>query len=131
MTNSIKRRYEWLKKLRWISRISSIISIAIILMFLFGEKFDVNKITTSQWIGFAFFPIGIVTGFIVGWRNEKIGGLISVLSLICFYLIYGLLLNDKLPLGIAFLIFTIPGFMFLFTGLFAEFAIRKPKKTMN
>jgi hypothetical protein len=92
-------------------------------MFFFGEDFVVSKITPVQLIGFLFFPIGLVTGFILGWKWEILGGTISIASLFCFYMIYGLVLNGEFPRGIAFLIFSLPGFLFLASGMYGDIAI--------
>lgn len=125
MNDFIRKRYSMLKVLRMTARISSVLSIAVLLMFLFGEEFNPAKIKFNQWIGFLFFPVGIVLGFIIGWKYELTGGLISVISLLCFYFIYGLALTGKLPQTFAFLIFTIPGFLFVICGIYAYFAIGK------
>jgi hypothetical protein len=125
MKVSVKERYQWLKRLRWIARIASILSVAVILMFLFGEEFDVSKITANQWLGFLFFPVGLIAGFIIGWKKEMLGGIISILSLLGFYFIYGLLVSGRIPQGFAFIIFALPGFLFLACGIYAYFAIGK------
>ncbi len=125
MIGDIKKRYERLKIFRWVARITSLLSIAVLLMFLFGEEFDTSKITRNQWVGFSFFPIGLVIGFIAGWKNELIGGSISVLSLLGFYFIYGLMLTGKIPSGFGFIVFALPGFLFLACGIYAYLAIGK------
>jgi len=94
-------------------------------MFLLGEEFDVSAITSREWIGFFFFPVGLVAGFIVGWKNEILGGAISLVSVFCFYLVYGLILSGEFPRGFAFFVFSIPAFLFLAAGIFAETAIGK------
>jgi FtsH-binding integral membrane protein len=113
-----------------VARIFSALSIIVLLMFLFGEEFDVSKITFHQWVGFLFFPVGIVIGFIVGWKNEILGGIISILSLLLFYLIYGLLLTETLPTGAGLLIITIPAFLFLICGIYGYLTIKKPAKNI-
>lgn len=125
MKVSVKGRYQWLTRLRWSARILSILSVAVILMFLFGEEFDASKITANQWLGFLFFPIGLVAGFIIGWKKELPGGIISIISLFGFYFIYGLLVSGRIPQGLAFIVFALPGFLFLACGIYAYFAIGK------
>jgi hypothetical protein len=96
-----------------------------LLIFLSGEEFDTAKITFAQWIGFLFFPVGLVAGFIVGWRNEMLGGIISISSLLGFYFIYGLLITGKIPRGLWFIVFALPGFFFLACGIYEHFSIGK------
>lgn len=123
MTGTAKRRFEVLKIFRWVARISSLISILMLLMFMAGEGFDIGRISAEQWVGFLFFPIGLVAGFIVGWKREFLGGAIAVLSLLGFYLIYGLWISGTMPRGLSFLVFSLPGFLFLACGIYAYFAI--------
>ena len=127
MTASMKRRYETLSLLRWVARISSLISILVLVMFFVGEGFDPGRVSGRQWLGLLFFPVGLITGFIIGWKYEIIGGAVSVLSLLAFYFIYGLLISGRLPRGWAFAVFALPAILFLFAGIFAETAIGRGK----
>lgn len=119
---------EWLYGLRWFARICSIASIALILLFFFGEEFDPAKINMKQWIGFLFFPIGVVAGMIIAWKREGIGGAISIVSLIGFYLVYGLLLNNRFWQGSAFIVFAIPAFLFFMYWLIFHFTLDRVVK---
>ena len=112
-----------LKTFRWTARIASVLSIALVLIFLTGEEFDVSKITPVQWLGFLFFPVGMGTGFIVGWKNDLLGGIISISSLIGFYFIYGLLITGQRPPEFWCIVLALPGFLFLAGGIYAHFAI--------
>jgi hypothetical protein len=96
---------------------TSILSIGLLALFLFGEGFDVRVIDGSEWIGLLFFPFGVVVGFLVAWKREALGSLISIGSLLCFYLAYGLMLSGRLPRGWAFAAFTSPAFFFLVSSL--------------
>lgn len=108
---------------RWSARILSIASTAMLLLFVFGEKFDTSKVTGRQWLAFAFFPLGIVVGFVVAWWKEGLGGGITIASLLIFYLIFVLLLRGDLGRGVWFLVFAIPGFLFL-----AAYAISRARR---
>ena len=103
----------WQLSLRWTARFLSIVSTAVLFLFLAGEPFQVSTITARQWMGFAFFPVGLVIGFAIAWWKESLGGAITVASLLLFYLFY--------PSGAgniwAFFVFAIPGLLFLVSGL--------------
>lgn len=108
---------------RWSARILSIASTAMLLLFVFGEKFDASKVTGRQWLAFVFFPLGIIVGFVVAWWKEGLGGGITIASLLIFYLIFVLLLRGDLTRGVWFLVFAIPGFLFL-----AAYAISRARR---
>jgi hypothetical protein len=108
---------------RWSARLLSIASTALLLLFVFGEKFEASKVTGRQWLAFVFFPLGIVAGFAVAWWKEGLGAGISVVSLLIFYLIFVLLLRGNLARGVWFLVFAIPGFLFL-----AAYAISRARR---
>lgn len=103
----------FLHLLRWTARAAGIVCLAIILMFLFGERSDFGKITGKQLIGFAFFPIGVFVGLVLAWREEGLGGAIAVGSILGIYFIYGWLLNGSINQGWAFLLFLVPGVLFV------------------
>jgi len=97
---------------RWSARLLSIASTALLLLFVFGGR-ETLKFAGRQWLAFVFFPVGIVVGFAVAWWKEGLGGGISVVSLLIFYLIFVLLLGGNIARGGWFLVFAIPGFLFL------------------
>lgn len=108
---------------RWSARLLSIASTAMLLMFLFGEPFEPSRITGRVWLAMIFFPLGIVVGFVVAWWREGLGGSISIASLLIFYLIFVSLLGGHLTRGGWFLMFAVPGFLFL-----AAYAISRARR---
>jgi hypothetical protein len=70
--------------LKTIARFWSALSIALILLFIFGEGLDPSKLTANEWLGFFFFPFGLTIGLIIAWSKELIGGIVSILSIIVF-----------------------------------------------
>lgn len=106
--------------LRWTARVLALATLLLLAMFYIGEGMNIGEITPREYIGLAFFPIGLTAGFIVAWRNEFLGGVISVASIVAFYLIYGALLSGSIMQGSAFLVFGIPGLLFLIYGLLAR-----------
>ncbi len=109
--------------LRWTARILSIASTVVLLLFLFGEPFDVSRITAKEWAGLALFPLGVVIGFAIAWWKEIPGGAITTVSLIIFCLLF----VGKSGRAWPFFIFALPGLLFIMSGLLAR--IRKPAVT--
>ena len=107
----------WEYFLRLAARSSSIVCLAIILLFFLGEGFAFERVTLEQWIGLGFFPVGVLIGLVLAWREELIGGAITLLSIGGFYLVYGWLLNSTFRLGWAFVPFLLPGLLFVAYGL--------------
>ncbi len=98
--------------IRWAARILGVVNIIFIILFVIGEGFDYTLITQTEWILFVFFPVGISIGMIVAWWKEGVGGSITVGSLVIFYIIH-FVSRGQFPNGLWFLVFTIPGFLFL------------------
>lgn len=100
---------------KWLGRLTSVISVGLLGMFLFGGNEGIVP-TLREAVAMAFFPFGVAAGMIIGWKRELAGGLVSIMSLALFYAIMAM--NDRgESLGPWFLIFTIPGFLFLCAGL--------------
>ena len=95
----------------------SIISIAVMLTFLNSDVLTFGQTAPKQWVGFLFFPVGVIAGMLLGWWREVLGGAVTVFSLLGFYLIYGWLLNNQIWLGAWFIVFALPGILFLISGL--------------
>lgn len=105
--------------LRWSARILGLVMLAVFLMFFIGEGLSEpagRPWRVSEMIAFALFPVGVAAGFLVGWRNERLGGGISVACLAAFYLA-DILFTGTLPSGPWFLVFSLPGFLFLAASL--------------
>jgi len=98
---------------RWIARILSILSIGMLLLFFFGEA-DFSQpfhLSTQEWILVTFFPLGVMVGMILGWWREGLGGLITTIGLLGFYLV-DILFTGTPPGGPFFLLFSLPGLLF-------------------
>lgn len=102
--------------LKWAARALSVLSVGVILLFFVGEGFDPSDVTLRQWAALLLFPIVVVAGMLIAWRHESLGGVVSVAGLAAFYL-YSALLNGGTPRGLAFLVLSVPGFLFLLYGL--------------
>ncbi len=102
--------------LRWAARLGSLLSLAFLLLFFFGEKMNFGQLPPSEIVGLLFFPVGITVGMLLGWRWETLGGAVTVLSLLAFYkVMYAA--SGRFPEGIWFALFALPGLFFLYCGL--------------
>ena len=96
---------------RWAARIGSLISIGLLLAFVFGEGGDPAALAPLDWLGLALFPGGVILGMLVGFWREGWGGAMTLVSILAFY---GLqfALSGRLPGGPYFLAFALPGLFF-------------------
>lgn len=104
---------EVLSGLRGLARIWSLLSIILLFLFFVGEDIQIAKIAPQEWLGLLFFPVGITLGLLIAWRKEGLGGAITMISLLAFYFVYGLLLRGSFPQGWAFGMFAAPGLLYL------------------
>jgi hypothetical protein len=101
--------------IKWLARLTSIVSITLMAMMFVGEGFRPSEISRNEWIGLFFFPFGVVLGMVIAWWKEGMGSIVTVGSLTGFYLVYGYLLGR--PVGPWFVVFASPGFLFLLHSL--------------
>lgn len=95
-----------------LARVGSIASITLLVMLFVGEGADPSKISSNEWVGLVFFPLGVVIGMAIAWWKEGWGWVITLGSLLGFYVVWGFLLRNHIG-GWWFLIFASPGFLFL------------------
>jgi hypothetical protein len=102
--------------IRWTARCLSILSIAGLGLFMFGEKLDLFRFQPFELLQFLFFPVGLAIGLLMAWRFEALGGGISIGSFVLFYLL-NYAKAGSFPRGWTFFGFSIPGILFLFIWL--------------
>jgi hypothetical protein len=117
-------RERWVSRVGWLARGWAVLTVGLVLAFLVGEGFHPSRLQAREWLGLAFFPVGICVGMIVAWRHELAGGLITVGSLAAFYVIH-FVTAGIFPRGWAFLVFAAPGFIFVLTAVLRERARSK------
>ena len=100
---------------RWFARITSVLMLVVLALFVFGEG-GAGLPSWQAWVGFLFFPAGVSVGFVLAWRREALGAMVSISSLLAFYLVAGWLLSGRLPSGPWFAIFTSPALLFLLSS---------------
>jgi hypothetical protein len=106
--------------IRWTARIWAAASLLFLSAFIFGNTEPPEKWpTVVEWIGLAFFPIGIILGLVIAFRKELLGGAIAVLSLLGFY-IWHFIVAGRIAEGPWFVIVAAPGLLFLIAGIFSH-----------
>jgi len=110
MNGPIDRHRRWIRALRWTARLWSVASVVLVVAFIAGEGFHPSGL--KDWLGVLFFPIGISVGMLLAWAKERLGGSITVGSLLTFYVVR-FATTGTFPKGWAWLAFAAPGFLFL------------------
>lgn len=105
------------KYLSYAAKITSLISISILSLFFLNGNIQFYALQESTVLLMFFFPVGVILGMIIGWIKPLWGGIVGTLSIILFYLIHYFKVQF-LPDGLAFIILTIPCFLFLMEGIF-------------
>lgn len=98
--------------IEFLARVSSVVSITLLVLLFQGEAFHPSEVAPRQWIALVFFPVGVVIGMIIAWWKEGLGVSVTLGSLLAFYFVYGYLLRYHLG-GWAFVMFASPAFFFL------------------
>lgn len=113
--------------MRLSARVLSIASTLVLLLFLFGEPFNVSRITPKQWAGLALLPLGVVVGFAMAWKKEILGGAITLGCVVTFCLLFVGKVGHAWP----FFVFAFPGLLFIISGLLARSGRRTAQPTPN
>jgi hypothetical protein len=105
--------------LRWSARLTGLLSIGVLLLFLTGEDGLIAgwaKVRPAEWVGLLFFPFGVLLGLALAWWREALGAAVAAVSVAAFYAHY-VLLSGRLPGGPWFLVFTAPAALFFASWL--------------
>ena len=115
----IQSLYRAIPILRLLARTTSLLSLGWLVIYLMRTGFDSTQLTSSEWAGLIFFPIGVIIGLGLGWLQEWAGGLITMVSVLAYYLFLGMPLTGYWPADWTFLVYAIPGALFLAGGWLA------------
>ena len=93
--------------LRWTARASSLFCVFLLMLFLFGSRVE-KWPNLAQVMELMLFPCGIIVGLSLAWWREGIGAMVAAISLLGFYILYGVTNGGAVPRGPWFIIFTSP-----------------------
>lgn len=100
----------------WTARVWSILSIGFFLLIIVGHLFfpDESDVlpTSIDIVAMLFNPLGLLVGMVIAWKRERLGGIITICSLIVFYMLI-IIPRDAFRATPTFLILAGPGFLFL------------------
>ena len=104
-----------LQTIRWIARLTSLATIAVISMMAMPEQGGERVLpTATEWTGLAMFPVGVCAGLIIAFFRPRLGGWVSIGSLIGFY-VWHVAVAGGLPGGPYFAILTSPAIFWLWS----------------
>ncbi|HMS17003.1 MAG TPA: hypothetical protein PKA37_09205 [Planctomycetota bacterium] len=116
--------------LRWTARGWGVASGVLLIAFAFGGR-EHFHLTTTEAVGFLFFPVGVILGFGLAWWHDLAGGLLTLGSLALFYA-WLFVRDGRLSGGPYFLLFAAPGFLHVATAiLVAKNRNRGPRSTTH
>jgi len=104
---------------RWVARVWSILSVLFVLAFFMGEAGSGPGPTAREWVGLAFWPIGVCVGLVVAWCREVVGGILALGCLLAFCA-WDVLRSEHLPGGPFFFLVAAPALLFLAVGLLSH-----------
>ncbi|MHC4206936.1 MAG: DUF7670 domain-containing protein [Planctomycetota bacterium] len=112
-------RSKTLRVVRWIARVSSGFSAALILLIFIGEGLirgfePLLHMSVREFLMMVAF-IALWLGLLLGWKWELCGGLLTVCGVASFYLV-DYLFTGTLPGVLLPLIFALPGLLYLYCG---------------
>jgi hypothetical protein len=113
----MKNKKQIARILLLIARIWGALSLAFLLFMvgahligaLFGSGESGNGFqSTTEMLSFIFFPVSIMIGLALTWKWEGLGGIVTIVGIICFHILRPDLIFDPMIDGLAF-----PGFLFV------------------
>jgi hypothetical protein len=102
--------------LKWLGRILSVASIIMIASTYAYEDVETASMNFEEFSMLLCFPVGIISGMIIAWWWEGIGGGITIMSLIGFY-IFSYIFFGVFPEGNEYIKYSSPGMFFIFYSL--------------
>lgn len=106
--------------LQWTARVGSLICLIVAAVWLIGGGFTPAQV--DPWLGFGLlvFSVGVLFGELLAWRWEKLGSLLSMVSLAGFCLTDLIWVSGAGVAVLAAVAFSVPAFLFLSNWLFGR-----------
>lgn len=100
----------------WIARVSAAVSVIVLSLLVIGNILEMDKWpSVNESVGLLFFPFGLLLGLLTGFKQPMYGGCVAIVSLLAFYS-WHMAVEGNLPRGLYFVIFALPGLLFLTSG---------------
>lgn len=110
--------------LRLAGCVGSVLSAAILALFVFGEGEPRVLPSGDEWAMLTCFPGLVVIGMGLGWWRPLVGGLVTAGGLVAFYAVHQVVAGH-VPSGPWFVIFALPGLFFLVDGMLGVLCPRR------
>ncbi len=109
------------------AKILSLTSLGIISIFVVGNFFSPQQQlpNLSEFLQMLLFPVGLIVGFLISWKYELLGFIISTSSMITFYLAE-YLLKGVIMAGITFILLYSPAILFLISYILKQRKNKRP-----
>jgi len=98
-----------MRALRWCTRILGVLVVGLFLLFIAGDGFDPLKLTSFE-IPLVLALFIALTGMLLLWRRELLGGVMVIGGMISFYSI-NFVASGRLPSGFVFPVCFVPGIL--------------------
>jgi hypothetical protein len=93
---------------RWTARLTSLLTLAFVVL---AAAVPARPPTIGEAVALAFFPAGVLVGFAIAWWWDGLGGLVSLASLVAFY-VWMTIRDGAPPRGPYFAILAAPALLF-------------------
>lgn len=110
------RTHAALVVLRWIARLSGLVVGVTLPIILFASR---EQPKGGEWLGVAFFPLGVSIGLLLGLWRELLGGVLAIVSLAMFYFVF-IVVGKTVPKGPYFAILSLPALLMVISGILAR-----------
>ncbi len=110
------RPYAAFIAIRWLAKLSSLAVGVTLIFILFASR---QQPKGSEWLGVAFFPLGVAFGLLLGLWRELLGAVVAISSLATFYFMF-IVVGQTVPKGPYFAILSSPALLLLISGLLAR-----------
>ena len=100
---------------RFVARLFSVLLVLVILSLAIGEGFPSPANLTTTELLLTISLIIMLTGLLLAWKWEFIGGIIIIIGFLVFFIINSVH-SGYLRLGYFFIVFPITGLLYLFCG---------------